>query len=726
MPHRAGAWPGVMALLIGALTLAPPARAQQAPASSRARLLESVGRHAVSSADRNRIITDSRSRNIPLQRLAVRAIGRLEDPSLAKYVYPRLDSYVPEVRMEAANALGQIAQAQLSADALDQITSQLLDRLDAEHESEVVGVICRTLGRLPYTDAAQVQRIEARMLTALHDQPTLEVALGVASGVETLTRTRGTLSPPSPPVIAALRTLTDASDDSVSGDGARVRRLALLALTEAKAVDAVTLRRTFHDPDAQVRREAAAAADASDLPETAALVAGALRDPAPMVRYEALRTYGRRQHADGCAPTITALTDPDVHVDLLAIDLLGDPCTSSTTGADGIDDLARIAGSYHGGTTSGVTTTALESQAAGHARTSDSGLRTSDLTSVTWHRPAHALVSLAKRAPDRARPLLGRFAVGEPWEVRMYAARAAGVLHDQETLQHLALDADDNVRNAALDALKDVSGHGADPLYLLALKQPDYQLVRTAALALAGTFRKDDAVPALIEALNRITKERKETSRDVRLALLDRIGELGSKAEAARLRPFLADFDPAVADRAATVLSTWTGQAVRPTTRTFADTIDIDPRALTRLGSPRAHVTMADGRSFDIALLTGEAPATVLRFVQLATDGYYNGLTFHRIVPNFVIQGGSPRANEYAGDAGPFMQNEVGLWPHVRGAVGISTRGRDTGDGQFFIDLVDNPRLNGDYTVFGQVLTGMDVVDQVVEGDVIRSITILP
>src|SRR6185437_14880257 len=116
----------------------------------------------------------------------------------------------------------------------------------------------------------------------------------------------------------------------------------------------------------------------------------------------------------------------------------------------------------------------------------------------------------------------------------------------------------------------------------------------TAALALAGTFRKDDAVPALIEALDRITKERKETSRDVRLALLDRIGELGSKAEAARLRPFLADFDPAVADRAATVLSTWTGQAVRPNTRTFADTIDIDPRTLTRLASARAHVTMAD------------------------------------------------------------------------------------------------------------------------------------
>ena len=71
------------------------------------------------------------------------------------------------------------------------------------------------------------------------------------------------------------------------------------------------------------------------------------------------------------------------------------------------------------------------------------------------------------------------------------------------------------------------------------------------------------------------------------------------------------------------------------------------------------------------------------------------------------------------------MRDEVGLWPHVRGAVGISTRGRDTGDAQIFIDLVDNPRLDHDYTVFAQVLNGMDIVDAILEGDVIERIEIL-
>ena len=105
-------------------------------------------------------------------------------------------------------------------------------------------------------------------------------------------------------------------------------------------------------------------------------------------------------------------------------------------------------------------------------------------------------------------------------------------------------------------------------------------------------------------------------------------------------------------------------------------------------------------------------------------SGYYDGLTFHRIVSNFVIQGGSPHANEYSGD-GPYMRDEVGLTAHARGTVGVSTRGRDTGDAQFFINLVDNPRLDFEYTVFGTVdPRDMPAVDAIVEGDRIRSVVL--
>jgi cyclophilin family peptidyl-prolyl cis-trans isomerase len=144
--------------------------------------------------------------------------------------------------------------------------------------------------------------------------------------------------------------------------------------------------------------------------------------------------------------------------------------------------------------------------------------------------------------------------------------------------------------------------------------------------------------------------------------------------------------------------------------------IDTTKKYNVRIETPRGDIVM----ELDPQL----APNTVNNFVALARDGYYDGLTFHRVVPNFVIQGGSPGANEYIGDA-TFMRDEVGSWPHVRGAVGISTRGRDTGDAQLFIDLVDNPRLDHDYTVFAQILNGIDVVDQVLEGDVIDRIEIL-
>lgn len=120
-------------------------------------------------------------------------------------------------------------------------------------------------------------------------------------------------------------------------------------------------------------------------------------------------------------------------------------------------------------------------------------------------------------------------------------------------------------------------------------------------------------------------------------------------------------------------------------------------------------------------LLPDEAPLSALRVATRVEEGYYNDLTFHRVAPNFVIQGGSPGANEYMGD-GPYMRDEVGLVPHRRGTVGISTRGRDTGDAQIFINLVDSPRLDHTYTVVAEVVEGMDIVDQILEGDVIERI----
>jgi cyclophilin family peptidyl-prolyl cis-trans isomerase len=216
------------------------------------------------------------------------------------------------------------------------------------------------------------------------------------------------------------------------------------------------------------------------------------------------------------------------------------------------------------------------------------------------------------------------------------------------------------------------------------------------------------------------------------MALLDLVARLverggppgGPAAIADALRPALADRDPAVARRAAAILSTATGRPVQPATTRYADD-SLPPDAFVRgLARATARIVMKDLGAFTIELLTDEAPATVAIFAAHAERGGYRGTTFHRVVPNFVLQGGSPGAHEMDGAVGPYLRDEVGLARHRRGTLGISTRGRDTGDAQIFVNLVDNFRLDHQYTVWARVIDGLDVVDGILEGDVIESVEI--
>lgn len=124
-----------------------------------------------------------------------------------------------------------------------------------------------------------------------------------------------------------------------------------------------------------------------------------------------------------------------------------------------------------------------------------------------------------------------------------------------------------------------------------------------------------------------------------------------------------------------------------------------------------------------IELFAQDAPMTVWNFVTLAERGFFDGKTFHRVVPNFVIQGGDPRGD---GNGGPGYQIrcEINQRPYIRGSVGMALSGKDTGGSQFFICHSPQPHLDGGYTVFGQVLTGLDVVDRIVRGDLIERVVI--
>jgi len=145
-------------------------------------------------------------------------------------------------------------------------------------------------------------------------------------------------------------------------------------------------------------------------------------------------------------------------------------------------------------------------------------------------------------------------------------------------------------------------------------------------------------------------------------------------------------------------------------------------------------VRMANGGKFVIELYPDKAPITVNSFVFLAREGYFNGVTFHRVLKGFMAQTGDPTGTGYGGPGYQFENEDSDLTFDKAGVVAMANGGRDTNGSQFFITFAPAEHLNGDYTIFGQVISGMDVVTSITlrdpdqnpdyTGDVIESITI--
>ena len=124
-----------------------------------------------------------------------------------------------------------------------------------------------------------------------------------------------------------------------------------------------------------------------------------------------------------------------------------------------------------------------------------------------------------------------------------------------------------------------------------------------------------------------------------------------------------------------------------------------------------------------IELYPEEAPLTVWNFARLADDGFYNRLSVHRVVPDFVVQDGDPRGDG-AGGPGWTIPDEINPKRYSEGALGMAHAGPDTGGSQWFVTLAPQPHLDGIHTVFGQVVSGMGVMRDLQPGDRIESITI--
>jgi peptidyl-prolyl cis-trans isomerase B (cyclophilin B) len=138
--------------------------------------------------------------------------------------------------------------------------------------------------------------------------------------------------------------------------------------------------------------------------------------------------------------------------------------------------------------------------------------------------------------------------------------------------------------------------------------------------------------------------------------------------------------------------------------------------------------------AMSVELYYNDAPGTVANFIKLTNEGYYNGLAFHRVIPDFVIQGGCPYSADLSdprvGSGGPGYTIKCELSGekqyHDRGILSMAHAGKDTGGSQFFIclDRCNTQHLDGRHTCFGKVTEGLDVIDQIRQGDIIESIEI--
>lgn len=632
------------------------------------------------------------ARSSAVRRTAARAIGRLERAALIPDLGMALSDQSPYVRYAAARALILASKHGGAPEA----RSALLARLAIERDDSVIGALTESLGWIAHADTTQVRATaetlvaHSRLSSGTDTRST--VLRGVAHGLYGLARQPVARKGLPPAAVARLGELVT-YHRTVSGPrtDVEIRVLATMAISAGEHAAESLLASALADREPSVREWTMRAVFDGTLTDSVAaerLARRAMADAAPSVRSLAVAAFARRFGVRrGCSPYVAAIADRVLMVRLQGVDALSAGCEPGSPAVQLLDSLVLTLPTPRG---------------------NDAG---------AWHLPAHALVSLAVLAPARARTRLPAFAANPDFFVRDYAARAAVQSLDSAMLRRLAADGHPNVRTSAIAGLSSVEGHAADEVYLAALDATDSQLLQTAAAALAAS-RDRRAVPALLVALHRISATRSETARDARVALLERIAELGDSTHAQQLRPYLADFDTLLAGRSADLIGKWTGRRPTPAPVPLTRAVMPSARELAALARARVVLTMGDGATIVVRLFPFDAPTSAARFARLARSASFDGLTIHRIVAAQLVQGGSSGANEFAGWSA-YTRDELGV-PNRRGTIGVSTRGRDTGDGQFYICTGDQFRLDNNYTIFGAVIAGMEAVDRMQEGALIR------
>ena len=348
-----------------------------------------------------------------------------------------------------------------------------------------------------------------------------------------------------------------------------------------------------------------------------------------------------------------------------------------------------------------------------------------DLITDDWPAlRAAAIRAAAAIDPETFTLILSGLEVDRYWVGRAALAEALGAQPAETALPRLMTllnDEDKRVVPHVLRSLVRQKAPEAESILYTHLKEADY-VIRETAAELIGQTKPAGGLAALREAYAAGQPDAAYSARAAAVAAMAAYGADGAEG----VRAALTDKDWAVRVRAAELLTKLDPSgdhrsAIRPVPGSPIARYD-DPQLIAPATSPHVFIDTDRGTiEFELAVL--DAPQTSRSFIALARKGFFNGLQVHRVVANFVMQDGDPRGD---GEGGPgyTIRDEPNERPYLRGTVGMALSWKDTGGSQFFITHSPQPHLDGQYTAFGHVVNGMDVVDRVRVGDTIKSIRI--
>lgn len=297
-------------------------------------------------------------------------------------------------------------------------------------------------------------------------------------------------------------------------------------------------------------------------------------------------------------------------------------------------------------------------------------------------------------------------------------------------LVNAAHHSDTRVANAALSTLaarwRDERPTASDAYYYVfseGLQQKDLALTATTANVLSDSlFQPLGASAALMAVYDALTLPE---DREQMTILLRALGETGDTDADSLLRLATEQDDAIVARAAAQALARLHGEEMEAATQVPPQERVIDWDYLQSLGSHPQLVLNTTKGPLMLVLNAEEAPLTVQTIAQFASEGKYNNVPFHRVVPNFVIQGGDYQRRDGFGGPPFAIRSEFTRVPYLRGVVGMASSGKDTEGSQFFITHSMQPHLDGRYTAFGYLLEGDDILDKIYKDDLVTSATIV-